>query len=602
MTAEGFTTRPELSGELGMVASTHWIASAAGMGVLERGGNAADAAVAAAFVLHVVEPHLNGPGGEAPILLWDPAQEQVRVIAGQGVMPAAATLEHFAELGLDLVPGTGLLPAAVPGAVGAWLLLLEQWGTWELREVLEPAIAYAERGWPVLPRVRDTIAAVEQTFRQDWPTSADTWLGSGVPTAGSRMRNPVLAQTWRRLVAEGEAAGPDRDGRIQGARAAFYSGFVAEAIDAHCRTAVRDTSGEVHAGLLTGQDLHAWQCPVEEPVRYDYHGFTVCKTGPWGQGPVFLQQLALLEGFDLTEAGLLSADYVHTVVECAKLAFADREAWYGDPNAVDVPLADLLSPDYNQGRRALVADQASTAPRPGSPGGRVPRLAGPGAATAEAVRAAPPAAAAGAGEPTVDSQGVTRGDTVHLDVVDRHGLMISATPSGGWLQSSPTVAELGFCLGTRGQMTWLEPGLPATLRPGVRPRTTLTPSLALKHGRPYLAFGTPGGDQQDQWSLAFFLAHVHFGLGLQAAIDAPMFHSTHMPSSFWPRESHPAGLVVEDRLGPTVLAELRRRGHDVTTAGDWSLGRLSAAGVDPATGFLRAAANPRGGQGYAVGR
>lgn len=420
-----FSARPELLGDLGMVASTHWLASAVGMSVLERGGNAADAAVAAGFVLQVVEPHLNGPGGEAPILLWDPAQEQVCVVAGQGVMPAGATLAHFADLGLDLVPGTGLLPAAVPGAVGAWLLLLEQWGTWELREVLEPAISYAERGYPALPGTSDTLAAVEPMFRADWPSSARTWLGNGVPAASSRLRNPVLGQTWRRLLTQGEAVGRDRAGRIEAAREAFYSGFVAEAVEAHCRRAFRDTSGEPHAGLLTGQDLAGWRCPVEDPVTLDYHGYTVCKTGPWGQGPVFLQQLALLAGDDLGAAGLLSADYIHTVVECAKLAFADREAWYGDPAAVDVPLADLLSSSYAEERRTLVGAQASTQLRPGSPGSRAPRLAG------LPLRLTAGAAGTGTGEPTVAANGRTRGDTVHLDVIDRHGLTISATPSGG---------------------------------------------------------------------------------------------------------------------------------------------------------------------------
>jgi len=590
----GFSARPELLGDLGMIASTHWLASAVGMSVLERGGNAADAAVAAGLVLQVVEPHLNGPGGEAPILLWDPATEQVRVIAGQGVMPAGATLAHFADLGLDLIPGTGLLPAAVPGAVGAWLLLLEQWGTWELRDVLEPAISYAERGWPVLPSITATIASVEQMFRADWPTSARTWLAGGIPAPGSRMTNPALAQTWRRLLTQAEAVGHDRSGRLAAAREAFYSGFIAEAVEEHCRSAVPDTSAEPHAGLLTGQDLSDWLCPVEDPVTLDYHGYTVCKTGPWGQGPVFLQQLALLEGYDLSAAGLLSADYIHTVVECAKLAFADREAWYGDPNAVDIPLTDLLSLTYAQARRTMVDSQASTLLRPGSPGRRAPRLAG--------ASLSPTGIAAGTGEPTVAANGRTRGDTVHLDVIDSRGLTISATPSGGWLQSSPTVEALGFCLGTRGQMAWLEPDLPATLRPGTRPRTTLSPSLALREGRPYLAFGTPGGDQQDQWSLAFFLAHVHFGLGLQAAIEAPTFHSTHMPSSFWPRDSSPAGLVAEDRIAPEVLAELRRRGHDLTVTGGWSLGRMSAVGIEPHSGFLRAAANPRGAQGYAAGR
>jgi gamma-glutamyltranspeptidase/glutathione hydrolase len=585
-----FTTRPELRGDFGMVASTHWLASAVGMSVLERGGNAADAAVATGFVLQVIEPHLNGPGGEVPILLWDPADEQVRVIAGQGVTPAAATPERFADLGLELVPGTGPLAATVPGAVGAWLLLLRQWGTWRLRDVLEPAIGYAENGWPLLPSIARTIATVEQTFRADWPTSAATWLP--IPPAGSRMRSPVLAATWRRLLAEAEAATQDRDGQIEAARTAFYEGFVAEAIDAHVRQPVRDSSGDVHVGLLTADDLAAWRCPVEAPTTLDYGDYTVCKTGPWGQGPVFLQQLALLSRFDLAEAGHLTPDYVHVVVEASKLAFADREAWYGD--AADVPMLALLSDGYNDERASLIGSAASLELRPGSPDGRAPALRAPLAGAG--------AGAAGTGEPTVSRDGVTRGDTCHLDVVDRNGLMISATPSGGWLQSSPTIESLGWCLGTRAQMTWLEPGLAATLRPRTRPRTTLSPSLALRNGRPYLAFGTPGGDQQDQWSLVFFLAHVHFGLDLQAAIDAPSFHSTHFPSSFWPRTAEPGGLVIEDRVAMGVIDELRRRGHQVSVSDGWSLGRVSAAGVEPGTGFLRAAANPRGAQGYAVGR
>jgi gamma-glutamyltranspeptidase/glutathione hydrolase len=592
MTGTPFTTRPELRGDLGMVASTHWLASAAGMSVLERGGNAADAAVATGFVLQVVEPHLNGPGGEVPILVWDPAVEQVRVLAGQGVTPAAATPERFRQLGLDLVPGTGPLAATVPGAVGAWLLLLQRWGTWRLRDVLEPAIGYAENGWPLQPSIAAAIAAVEQTFRKDWPTSAATWLPAQPP--GARMRSPALAATWRRLLAEAEAATADRDGQIEAARDVFYEGFVAEAIDAHVRVPVRDSSAEVHAGLLTADDLAAWRCPVEAPTTLDYGDFTVCKTGPWAQGPVFLQQLALLANVDLTSAGHLSPEYVHLVVESSKLAFADREAWYGDPTVVDVPMQALLSEGYNAERARLVGPAASYELRPGSPEGREPVLRLP--------EAAGEPRAAGTGEPTIAPDGSTRGDTCHLDVVDRHGMMISATPSGGWLQSSPTIEALGWCLGTRAQMTWLEPGLASTLRPGTRPRSTLSPSFALRDGRPYLAFGTPGGDQQDQWSLRFFLAHAHFGLDLQAAIDAPSFHSTHFPSSFWPRTAEPGGLVVEDRLGAATIEELRRRGHDITVTDGWRLGRVSAAGIEPRTGFLRAAADPRSSQGYAIGR
>jgi gamma-glutamyltranspeptidase / glutathione hydrolase len=597
-----FTTRPDLRGDFGMVASTHWLGTAVGMSVLERGGNAADAAVATGFVLQVVEPHLNGPGGEVPILLWDPAERRVRVIAGQGVTPAAASIARYRDEGLAMVPGTGLLAATVPGAFGGWLRLLADWGTWRLADVLAPAIHYAEQGFPVLPAIRATIESVAGTFRDDWPTSAAGWLpGGAVPAVGSRLRNPALASTWRRLLAESEAPGASREAEIEAARRAFYSGFVAEAISEHVRRPVRDASGESHAGLLTAQDLAGWRCPVEEPATFDYHGYQVCKTGPWGQGPVFLQQLSLLAGYDLTEAGLLTADYLHTVVECGKLAFADREAWYGDHG--DTPLAELLDERYAAERRQLVGATASLELRPGAPGGRQPRLprssSDPG--TEPAVGSGEPTVDA-RGEPTVNARGETRGDTCHLDVVDRWGMHISATPSGGWLQSSPMIAELGFCLGTRAQMTWLEEGLPASLRPNVRPRTTLSPSLALRNGEPYLAFGTPGGDQQDQWSLLFFLAHVHFGLSLQQAIDAPMLHSLHFPSSFWPRTATPAALVAESRLSAAVLEELRRRGHRVQLSGDWTLGRLSAAGRDPATGFLRAAANPRGGAGYATGR
>ncbi len=594
-----FTTRPELSGTHGMVASTHWLASAAGMAVLERGGNAVDAAVAAGFVLQVVEPHLNGPGGDVPILVADPAGP-VQVYCGQGPTPSAASIERYHDLGLDLVPGSGLLAAVVPGAFGAWTLLLEQHGTWRLRDVLQPAIGYADTGFPLLPSTVATIRTVETLFRDHWPTSAATYLTSGgPPVAGSRFRNPALADTYRRVLAEAEAAAPGREGQLVAAREAFYRGFVADAMARWCATQeVMDTSGRRHRGLLEGDDLARWEPTVEEPVSIDYAGLTIYKTGPWGQGPVMLQQLQLLSGFDLQAMGHLSVDWIHTVVECAKLAFADREAWYGDPEHVDVPLDGLLSASYADERRALVDEEASYDLRPGSPHGRPPRMPG----GIEGGGARPAVTADGAGEPTVLGDGTTRGDTCHVDVVDRNGMMVSATPSGGWLQSSPVIPELGFCLGSRAQMLWLEPGLPSSMAGNKRPRTTLSPSLATRDGVPYLAFGTPGGDQQDQWSPTFLLAHVHGRLDLQAAIDAPMFHTNHFPSSFYPRQASPGQLLTEGRLPADVVAGLRARGHHVDVVGDWSQGRLSAAGRDPETGFLKAAANPRGMQGYAVGR
>ncbi|WP_089107718.1 gamma-glutamyltransferase family protein [Streptomyces hyaluromycini] len=596
-----FTTRPTLQGTFGMVSSTHWLASQSAMAVLENGGNAYDAAVAGAFVLHVVEPHLNGPAGEVPILLA-PAGGEVRVLCGQGVAPAGATVAHYRGLGLDLVPGTGPLAAAVPGAFDAWLLLLRDHGTKPLDEILAYAIGYAEHGHPPVENVGATVESVRKLFETEWTSSAELYLPGGrAPRPGELFRNPALAATWKRLLAETAGAG-DREARIDAAREVWRTGFIAEALVRQAARPTLDTSGTRHTGTLTAADLAAWSASYESPVSYDWNGWTVCKAGPWSQGPALLQQLALLPP-ELPAYG--SADYVHLLVEGCKLAMADREAWYGD--AAEVPLADLLSQTYNAGRRDLIGAKASDELRPGGPGGRVPRLPGYARVEADKGAAFDPL---GAGEPTVAqvaADGGTRGDTCHLDVVDRWGNMVAATPSGGWLQSNPVVPELGFPLGTRLQMAWLEEGLPNSLTPGRRPRTTLTPSIALRDGVPVLAFGTPGGDQQDQWQLHFFLAvalrgEVRGGLDLQGAIDAPNWHNDSFPSSFHPRGRRPGSLTVESRTDPETVAELRRRGHDVTVGPGWSEGRLCAVARDPETGVLSAAANPRGMQGYAVGR
>ncbi|MEV7073839.1 gamma-glutamyltransferase [Streptomyces sp. NPDC093990] len=607
-----FTTRPTLQGTFGMVSSTHWLASQSAMAVLEDGGNAYDAAVAGAFVLHVVEPHLNGPAGEVPILLA-PAGGEVRVLCGQGVAPAGATVAHYKGLGLDLVPGTGPLAAAVPGAFDAWMLLLRDHGTKSLADVLAYAIGYAEDGHAPVENVGATVESVRELFETEWTSSAEVYLPDGrAPRPGALFRNPVLAATWKRLIREVAGAG-DRVAQIEAAREVWRTGFIAEALVRQARRPTMDTSGSRHTGTLTAADLAGWSATYEAPATYDWNGWTLCKAGPWSQGPVLLQQLALLPP-ELPRYG--SAEYVHLLVEGCKLAMADREAWYGD--AAEVPLGELLSARYNAQRRGLVGDKASYELRPGSPGGREPRLS---AHARVVVTDEPGFSPMGVGEPTVAKNptspvpgepgtgpdGTTRGDTCHLDVVDRWGNMVAATPSGGWLQSNPVVPELGFPLGTRLQMTWLEEGLPNSLTPGRRPRTTLTPSIALRGGVPVLAFGTPGGDQQDQWQLHFFLAvalrsPVRGGLDLQGAIDAPNWHNDSFPGSFYPRGMRPGSLTVEARTDPAVVEELRRRGHDVTVGEPWSEGRLCAVARDPETGVLSAAANPRGMQGYAVGR
>ncbi len=623
-----FTTRPELAGTYGMVTSTHWLASQCGMAILEAGGNAFDAAVAAGFTLQVVEPHLNGPGGDLAMIIRAAGRDP-QVLCGQGVAPAGASIDHFADLGLSKVPGTGLLAATVPGATPAWLTLLRDHGTMRPADVLQPAIWYAEHGHPVLGRVVDTIESMTDQFRNHWLTSAECWLPA--PVRGGLLRNPVLAGTFSRLVQAGESAA-DHQTACQRTLNAWSEGFVAEAIDRFARRPFLDSSGAEHAGVLTGDDLVRWEPTYDEPMTLDWRGQRVYKTPGWGQGPVFLQTLALLD--PLVDSGLpglmdgsgFGPDEIHLVVEAEKLALADRDAWYGDaPDAPD--LAGLFDPAYLMRQRARIGDAASTQLRPGHLDGRRPRLpalpmwetkaAGIGEPTVAADEfGRNPAGAREAGfeapghesvrPETVDTVGdgpeATRGDTCHLDVADRWGNVVSATPSGGWLQSSPTIPELGFGLGTRLQMTWLEPGLPSSLTPGRRPRTTLSPSIAIDGGGVVTAFGTPGGDQQDQWAQVFWLAYTLGGANLQAAIDQPSFDTRSMISSFEPRIARPGVLQVEGRYPEGVIEELRRRGHQVEVGPDWSLSRMTAVSYDPDTGILRAAANPRGMQAYAVGR
>ncbi|MDB2407438.1 gamma-glutamyltransferase family protein [Jannaschia sp.] len=593
-----FTTRPEIRGTFGVVTSTHWIASATGMGVLERGGNAFDAAVATALVLQVVEPHLNGPAGDMPAI-FQKAGEAAQVVCAQAPAPAGATIAHYRAQGLQLIPGSGLLATVIPGAFDGWMLMLRDHGSVSLREALTPAIDYARDGHPVLPRVANTIAGLAEYFAQEWPSSAEIWTpGGAAPQPNALFRNPDLARTYARLVEAGEAAGDDRVAQIDAARAEWRIGFVAEAIGDYLDEAkVHDVSGSKHRAVLTRADLEGWQATYEAPLSYSYHGWTVHKTQAWSQGPVLLQALAILKHHDLAAMDPLGAPFVHTIIEAMKLAYADREAYYGDPDFAEIPMEHLLSDAYNAERAALIGAEASHDQRPG----RVPGFEAQ--ADAYIARAARDFGAADAApqEPTMAHLTEKRGDTVHLDVIDRWGNMVAATPSGGWLQSNPVIPGLGFPLNSRAQMFWLEEGLPTSLAPGRRPRTTLTPSLAEHEDGRRLVFGTPGGDQQDQWQLIWFLRLVHHGLDLQQGMDQPLFHSMHFQGSFYPREAKPGEMMIEPAFGDTVIEDLRARGHTVHVAEPWSVGRLTAAMRDP-DGMLRAAATPRLMQAYAVGR
>jgi gamma-glutamyltranspeptidase/glutathione hydrolase len=577
-------SRPTLQGTFGMVAASDWFAATAGMGMLETGGNAFDAAIAAGFVLQVVEPYMSGPGGEVVAIFAGGGDRKPTVLCGQGPAPEGATPDHFGRLGLDAVPGSGVLAATVPGAFDGWMLLLRDHGTKSLREVLGPAITYAEKGHPLLPGTSRRIRSCESNFRNYWPSSGSLYLVGGKrPLPYALHRNEALASTYRRVLSEAEAAPGGREGQIEAARRTWYQGFVAEAIHEFARQPHFDAEGRRYPGVISADDLACYRSSYEEPASLDWRGWTVCKPGPWSQGPVQLQQLALLDGLDVAGDQPGSAQRIHLLAETAKLAYADRDAYYGD--AADVPLGALLSPAYTRERCRLVGPDASYELRPGRVGARGPRL--------------PPALAG-------DDRPLASGDTCHIDAVDRHGNMISVTPSGGFLMNSPVIGSLGFPLGTRLEMTRLEDGLPNTLRPGRRPRTTITPTLVTRSGEPVLAFGSPGADVQEQWCVQFFLGFSS-GLAAQEAAELPRCHTTHLISSFVPHEAELGRLVVEPQIKAETVAELRERGHDVVVANPYyrqlgGTGRMTVVGRDPATGRLFGAADPRAEQDYVCGR
>ncbi len=574
------TWYPLVMGREAMLAAEHYLSAAAGARIFARQGNAIDAAVAATFVEGVVNPHMHTIGGEAPMLVHVAKMQRVVALNGNMAAPARATIEHYRSLGMSLIPHQGLLAAGVPAALDALISALAQFGTKSLAEVLEPALAIAEEGFPVhaglcgeevshtggggqMAGAGASIWHFAEKFRIEWPSTAHVYMPDGeVPKPGDIIRNPALARFFRRLLdAEAGARNRGRESALSAARDRFYRGDIAREIVGWSRS---------QGGLLEESDLASFVTRIETPVAADYRGVAVFKCGPWSQGPVFLQQLLILEGFDLRSMGHNSADYVHAVTEAAKLAFADREAYYADPDFVDVPLRGLLSKEYAAIRRDLIdMRSASMEQRPGDP---------------VAMRALGPAA-----------QGRGWGDgTVHVCAADRAGNMAAITASGGWIPSSPVIPELGFPLGTRMQTFYLDQRHPNALMPGKRPRTTLTPSLAIRADGSRLAFGTPGGDQQDQWTLQFFLNVIDFGMNLQEAIEAPKFSTAHFPSTFYPHGARPGVLRVESRLDESVRTGLASRGHKIELRPAWSEGHVLAVALDPARNVLCGGCDPRG--------
>jgi gamma-glutamyltranspeptidase/glutathione hydrolase len=574
------TTRPVIMGTHGMVTSGHYLASRIGLSILEDGGNAVDAGVAMGFALAVLEPYIYGIGGEVPILIYLAKEKKVLALSGQGHAPQNSSIEVFKNMGIDTIPGDGMLATAVPDAVSTWITALSLFGTMDLSRVLEPAHDLALNGFPMYETLRAAIERSSELFLNDWPTSARAFMPEDrLPEVGEVWIQPDLAGMFKRLLdAENRGKKKGRQEGLQAGHDVFYRGEIAERIiDFAQNTSWPDSTGKLNSGLLNSEDLSGYATRVEDPVTVNYRGIDVFKCGPWTQGPVFLQQLSILEGYNLAAMGHNSPEYVHLLIETAKLAFADREKYYGDPDFVDVPLDTLLSAEYAAQRRQLIdPDRSSMELRPGNaPVSNPVRIEG--------------------------GSDLHKGDTTHMDAVDRWGNMISATPSGGWFRSSPVIEGLGFPLGTRMQMFYLDPAHANALMPGKRPRTTLTPSLALKDGEPFMVFGTPGGDQQDQWTLQFFINYVDFGMNVQEAVDAPNFHSSHFPASFYPHSAEPGAMAIENRVSEETIESLKAKGHNVQVVRGWSHGRVLGIRYDAGTGVMYGASSPRLETGYAMG-
>ena len=563
--------RSEVRASHGVVAAGRTYTVDAGARLLAEGGTAIDAGVASIFAAAVVEISHFGLGGEAPIVIYSARDRKVTVINGQGSAPRAATPALFA--GRDSIPGNGPLGATVPAAVDAVSVALARFGTKSLSDVLAPAIQLAD-GFPMYEFLHHYLET-ERAACEPYAWTMRTYYPEGrITPVGEMFRQPNLAATLRLMAkadADARAAGATREQGIEAGRNAFYQGETARQI--------AEAVKEAH-GVMTAEDLAAYHSKIEEPVSVPYRGYTVYKAGFWNQGPALLQTLRILEGFDLRAMGQGSPDAIHTTVEAIKLAFADRDRYYGDPDFVRVPGDMLLSEPYARMRRTLIdSKRASLDQRPGDPVNGTALLADVNSQKAADRK-----------------QDVTeKGDTTSVQVVDAEGNLFSATPSSGWLLGGAFVAgPTGVPMSNRMQAFNLDPRSPNVLAGGKRPRTTLTPTIVLKDGKPFLAIGTPGGDSQDQQILLVLLNIIDFGLDVQAAIEAPRVNSLHPVSSFDDHKPQPGVLEAEASLGPAVLKELAARGHVLRIRPAFGISTgVVAAGIDPVTGRLRGGADLR---------
>ena len=564
------TMRAEVNAKSHVIAAGRHFAVEAGMRMFRQGGNAFDAGAAAVLAASVTEIQLFGFGGEAPVVLYDAKGKRVVVVNGQGLSPTAATPEVWA--GKPYVDFHGPLAATVPAVLDSMSIVLAQFGTKALAEVMAPAIDLAD-GFPMYDVLREALLRERRNCERYPTTMAVYYPGGRVPEIGEMFRQPDLARTLRAIAAADEAElkkTKDRLRAIEAGRNAFYKGDIARSLV----KATRDAGG-----ILSEDDLATFHGRIEEPMHVAYRGYEVYKPGFWTQGPVLLQTLNLLSGFDLKAMGFQSAGHLHTLTEAMKLAFDDRDVFYGDPDFSKIPGATLLSSSYADSRRPLVdRDRASRGHRPGSPDGIEPK-------SLESPRMA-----------TVDAPPGQAGDTTAVNAADAAGNLFSAVVSGAWVLDGAFIAGVtGVPLSQRMQQFNLDPKSPNVVAPKKRPRITLTPTIVTRDGRPYLAISTPGGDSQDQQNLNVLLAHIDFGLPIQEAIEAPRLNSEHMRQSFRDHKDEPGVLTIEGRVPWDVLDELRRRGHELRIVGPWRMGTaVTAVGIDPKTGTLFGGADVRG--------
>ena len=571
--------RPALTGITHMVSSGHHLASTAGYRVLEEGGNAIDAGVAAGIALNVVHTRWTSLGGVAPIILHHAEKNETVTISGVGRWPKAANIDFFNDRAGGEMP-VGTLRCVTPSAADAWLTALRLYGTMTFEQVVLPALEMAEKGFPVPLSLQLALAGDNQVTLGKWPTSREILLPHGqAPVAGDVLVQTALANTFKRMIEMERAhAAKGREAAIEAVRDLFYKGEIAQEMVRFCQD---------QGGLLTMEDLASFHVTVEPPEVGNYKGIEVRTCGPWCQGPVVIETLNLLEGLDLQAMGCNSADYLHVLIEALKLAFSDRHAYYGDPDFVQVPLSGLLSKDYAAQRRQAINLHRAVAemPPPGDPWNYQREAYG---------RKAIPQP-----EPITGKQ---EDDTSYVCVVDRWGNAFSATPSDGFL-GGPMVPGLGFVISPRGSQTWLEPDHPSALAPGKRPRLTPNPAMAFKEGKVWMPFGTPGADAQCQSMVQMLLNVVEFGMDPQQAAEAPRATTWSFPNSSWPHAYLPGLVRVEGRIAPSVVEELRRRGHEVEVLDEWDdlLGGLCAIEIDRERGILRGGADPRR-ESYVIGR